>query len=45
MPFPFQIVQGTNKIFIAYEFASANRVIHMDPVPGEPGRHLDGGTR
>ena len=37
MPFPFQIVQGTNKIFIAYEFASANRVIHMDPVPESPG--------
>ena len=36
MPFPFQIVQGSNKIFIAYEFASANRVIHMDPVPESP---------
>ena len=36
MPFPFQIVQGTSKIFIAYEFASANRVIHMDPVPESP---------
>ncbi len=36
MPFPFQIVQGTNKIFIAYEFASANRVIHMTPVPESP---------
>ena len=36
MPFPFQIVQGTNKVLIAYEFASANRVIHMDPVPESP---------
>jgi hypothetical protein len=36
LPFPFQIVQGGNKIFIAYEFASANRVIHMDPVPESP---------
>ena len=36
MPFPFQIVQGGTKIFIAYEFASANRVIHMDPVPESP---------
>ena len=36
MPFPFQIVQGTNKVFIAYEYASANRVIHMDPVPESP---------
>ena len=36
MPFPLQIVQGTDKIFIAYEFASANRVVHMDPVPESP---------
>lgn len=36
MPFPFQIIQGTNKTLIAYEFASANRVIHMDPVPESP---------
>ena len=36
VPLPFQIVQGTNKIFIAYEFASANRVIHMDEVPESP---------
>ena len=36
MPFPFQIVQGTDKVFIAYEFASANRVIHMTPVPESP---------
>ena len=36
MPFPFQIVQGTNKILVAYEFASANRVIHLDEVPESP---------
>ena len=36
LPFPFQIVQGTNKVFIAYEFASANRIIHMDAVPESP---------
>ena len=32
MPFPFQIVQSTNKIMMVYEFASAQRTIHMDEV-------------
>jgi hypothetical protein len=36
MPFPFQIVQGTDKIMIAYEYAAAVRVIHMDKVPKSP---------
>src|SRR5262249_13563989 len=30
MPSPFQIVQGTNTVLIAYEDASAVRTIHMD---------------
>src|SRR5262245_42456521 len=31
MPFPFQIVQGSNStILIAYEFASATRIVRMD---------------
>jgi hypothetical protein len=30
MPFPFTIVQGTREILIAYEFATANRVIFID---------------
>src|SRR5438094_3643150 len=30
MPFPFQIIQGNNKIIIAYEFANASRTIHLD---------------
>jgi len=30
MPFPFQIVQGNNSIVMAYEYASASRIIHMD---------------
>ena len=30
MPFPFQIIQGTATIVMAYEFASASRIIHMD---------------
>jgi hypothetical protein len=36
MPFPFQIVQGGNKILITYEYAAAARVIHMDKVPESP---------
>ena len=36
MPFPFQIVQGTSKIMMVYEFAGANRTIHMDQVPAGP---------
>ena len=36
MPYPFQIVQGTDKIMIVYEFAAAVRVIHMDKVPESP---------
>ena len=29
MPYPFRIVQGVGNILFAYEFASANRVVHM----------------
>ena len=36
MPFPFQIVQGTDKVFFGYEYASANRVVHMQAVPDSP---------
>jgi len=36
LPFPFQIVQGTDKIVITYEYAGAVRVIHMDKVPESP---------
>lgn len=33
MPYPFQIIQGNNDdILMAYEYASANRVINMEPV-------------
>jgi hypothetical protein len=35
MPFPFQIVQGTGKVLIAYPFAAASRIIHMDKSVGE----------
>ncbi len=36
MPFPFQIVQGTDKIMMIYEYASAGRTIHMGKVPESP---------
>jgi hypothetical protein len=36
MPHPFQIIQGTDKILIAYEFAHADRVIHMDTIDARP---------
>lgn len=36
MPYPFQIVQGTDKILMAYEFAHADRVIHLDKVDPSP---------
>ena len=29
VPYPFQIVQGKNDILFIYEYASANRVVHM----------------
>jgi hypothetical protein len=29
MPYPFQIVQGDGDILFVYEFASANRIVHM----------------
>ncbi|MFP6838967.1 MAG: hypothetical protein VB962_05210 [Pseudohongiellaceae bacterium] len=30
LPYPFQILQGTNKIMVVYGYAAANRTIHMD---------------
>jgi hypothetical protein len=36
MPFPFQIVQTSNHILIAYEFASASRTIYMGNAPPSP---------
>jgi hypothetical protein len=36
MPFPFQIIQGNNKIIIAYEFAGASRIIYMDKTDPAP---------
>ena len=36
MPYPFQVLQGTDKILIAYEFADVTRTIHMDNVGPSP---------
>jgi hypothetical protein len=36
MPFPFQIVQGTDRIMMIYEFAAAARTIFMGKVPESP---------
>ena len=36
MPYPFQIVQGTDKVLIAHEFAGTTRTIHMTPVAKSP---------
>ncbi|MDX1383752.1 MAG: hypothetical protein R3190_08930, partial [Thermoanaerobaculia bacterium] len=36
MPFPFQILQGTDMIMIVYGFAEANRTIHMNKENPEP---------
>jgi hypothetical protein len=34
LPYPFQIVQGTDTILFSYEFADAMRIVHMnDPGP------------
>ena len=38
---PFQIIQGTDFIAMAFQFAGALRTIYMKPTPG-PGRQLDG---
>jgi hypothetical protein len=36
MPYPFQILQSTDKVVMAYEFAGASRTIHLDKVPDSP---------
>jgi hypothetical protein len=36
LPYPFQIIQGTNKIQVVYGFADATRTIHMDKTNPEP---------
>jgi len=36
MPYPFAIVQGSDKIHMTYAFSNAGRVIHMNKVAGPP---------
>ena len=36
MPYPFAIVQSTDKIHMTYAFSNAGRVIHLDKVEGPP---------
>ena len=36
MPYPFQITQSTNKIHMAYAFATTARTVHLDKVEGPP---------
>jgi hypothetical protein len=37
MPYPYQIIQGTNKIMMMFEFSGAQRTIHLDEVDPYPG--------
>ena len=36
MPYPFQILQGVDKILVAYEFAGTTRTIHLTEVENNP---------
>jgi hypothetical protein len=38
MPFPFRIVQTPSQVLIAYEYANATRVVHMDREPPSPAK-------
>jgi hypothetical protein len=42
LPYPFQIVQGTNKIMMLFEFANAQRTINLDTVDPYPGEAFMG---
>lgn len=45
MPYPFQILQGTSEILIAYEFADTTRTIFMSDVGESPERTWMGWSR
>ena len=36
LPYPLQLFQGTNKIMMIFEFANAQRIIHLDDVEPYP---------
>jgi len=42
LPYPFQIIQGTNKIMMVFEFANAQRTINLDEVAPYPGEAFMG---
>lgn len=42
MPYPFQIIHGTNKIMLIFEFANAQRTINLDDVAPYPGEAFMG---
>jgi hypothetical protein len=42
LPYPYEIVQSTNKIHIFFAFSNAARVIHLDDVEPPPIPHLMG---
>ena len=42
LPYPFQIVQGVNKIMMVFEFANAQRTINLDEVEPYPGEAFMG---
>jgi hypothetical protein len=44
-PFPFQIIQGTDTILIAYPFASASRIVHLKDVGESPADSWMGWSR
>lgn len=45
MPYPFQILQGSSEILIAYEFAGTTRTIHMNTVGDSPSTTWMGWSR
>src|SRR5262249_61008576 len=36
MPYRFQLIQGTNKIHLSFEFSATARIIHLDTVENPP---------
>ena len=36
MPYPFQIIQGTDKIVFAYQFADTGRIVYLGKAPQAP---------
>ncbi len=42
MPYPLQVIQGTDKIMMVFEFANAQRTINLDEVAPYPGEAFMG---